>query len=557
MTHIDAGTDAVDEPSGPRWLRGWAGLASLAAAFLVILLLRRGQQVVSPQVWAEDGSLVFKGLLDDGVASLVAAEPGYMILAPRLVAWASLGTSVSLHPHISTILAWLFSLGVLLLVARGPSKLAGGPLLALGVLLVPTDAEVFGIPLYTCWWSGLLIFAAIFWDERARHLPARAAGVVLGGLSSPLIVMAVPLFWVRAVVYRRQWREWVLAGVATLCAGLQFLHLRVNRPVSGTGLTAGAIDEIVTKFFGHFAVGELRPTLADIAGAVVLVLAGLVVWQRRKVLSTWLLVYLLVGSIGMSVARMPIEKIVPVHAGARYFFFPSMLLSWLFLQAARCPSVPTWLRGAAWSVVLVAVLNSLPHFGRTHDDLDWQGHVASSVDFDRYCIPVEANGQACRHWLVAVSGERMASAVSRDPLAGWNHRTTPYPYTAVAFERTARKSAMVSRGVVEAGAWQEPGTADDPCPGLVVLRSPELPAERRLTFVASRGDRVLMRSSAGAHAITVTIAGSEDRFATAVLPALRWRWLEFSSRRLPETFTVVVEERGGETGQWVEVAFAP
>ena len=554
---MDGASNAVGSSWRARWLRRMNGLAATAAGFLVLLLLRRGQQLISPQVWDEDGTYIFTGLLDGGAATLVAAEPGYMILAPRLVAWVSLGTSISFHPHISTILAWLFSLGVLLLVARGPSTLAGGPLLALGVLLVPTDAEVFGIPLYTVWWSGLLILAAIFWNEHARHLPTRAAGIALGGLSSPLIVMAAPLFWVRVAVYRTNWREWALACIATLCAVLQFVQPRVRRPPPGAGITVEAVGEVVAKFFGHFAVGQLLPTLVGITGAVILVLAGLVVWQRRGTITTWFLGYLLLGSIALSVARMPIEKISPVDAGARYFFFPSILLAWLLLQAALCPTVPTWLRRATWGVLLVATLNALPHFGRTHDDLDWQGHVRSSIDFERYAIPVEGNGQACRHWLVVVAGERMAAALARDPLAAWNRRAAPYPYTAVKYDRAAHEPRAVSLWGVDRGAWRESPGSGRPVPGLVILRSPEALAERRLTFVVHRGERVLMRSSAAAHGITVTIAGCEERYATAVLPSLWWRWLEFSSRRLPETFTVVVEDRGTDPGQWFEVAFAP
>ena len=559
MTRMDAGSDAIDEPHGSRWLRGWASVAALAAAFLVILLFRRGQQIVCPQVWDEDGTLILREILDDGIGARLGSEIGYEVLVPRVISWLSLCTSISLYPLVSTLLAWAFSVAVLLVIARHPSRLAGGALLSLGVLLVPTDPEAFGIPLYTIWWAALLLFVAVFWDERAGHLPLRLAGTVCGGLSSPLIVLAAPVYWARACLHRHRWREWVLAGVATACAAVQLAFMRRRNMGRIPEITVDTVSTIVTKFFGHFAVGELPGLCGAVApvGAVVCALAVFVLWRRRHEAAAWFLGYLLLGSIALSISRVPVTVIHPVLAGPRYFFFPYILLAWVLLQAACRTDGPGWARGAARAVLVLAALNSLPHFCRTHDDLDWRGHLASSVHFDRYDMPVEFDGAACRRWSLTVDGERMAAALTRDPFAAWTRGVRTYPYTTRVFIPRVERPAIVSRGDVDAGTWQSVAAADDAPRDVVALRSTGSTAARRISFTARRGVAVLYRSSESASALEVTIAEAEGQFVTTLLPSTQWSWLEFSSRQLPATFTVVIEDRGTAPGQWVEVAVAP
>lgn len=63
---------------------------------------------------------------------------------------------------------------------------------ATSALLVPTDREVFGVCLYTFWWTSFLLFLVVLWNERSQDIRWRLVSVLLGGLSSPVIFLITP-----------------------------------------------------------------------------------------------------------------------------------------------------------------------------------------------------------------------------------------------------------------------------------------------------------------------------------------------------------------------------
>lgn len=535
--------------------------ATLIAVFFLLLLLRRGYQLVSPEVWDEEGTQILPDFIHQGPWSIFKPLNGYLVVAPRLICWLAYSTSFSCYPYVSTVLTWLFILGVLLLVAWHPSKLAGGVLLSLAVLLVPTDPETFGIPLYAFWWASLLLFVALFWDEQTRHLPWRIGCVVLGGLSSPMIVPGLPLFWVRAWLYRRQWREWLLAAVATLCFVAQVSVIaRAGGVVRSPHFTWQVARATIEKFFGYYAVGQMRvlrePWILIVVSLFVLSVAVLALWYQRRTLAPWFLWGLLLAAIVLGIARVKVELLHPVHAGPRYFFFPYILLSWLMLQTVCRRHDPPWLRRAAQGILVFAAVNALPHFGRTHDDLDWRGHVASSIHFQRFAIPVQYDGAACRSWSLTVTGEQAAALLSRDPL-GWSIRGRPvYPFTTSESDaQAAPRSAAAARSVQNQG-WHDVTTPGTKPAGFAVFRSTGQATPRSITLRLRRGERILFRSSQKAFGLRVTIEGDANRFAPQVLPSTAWCWLEFSNRLLPEIFTATLEDQGTDPRHWVEAALA-
>ena len=82
------------------------GTVLLAAAFALLLFSRRSAQLLSPQVWDEDGTYVLAGLLARGWASLAEPVNGYLILVPKLVSALSLSVSFYHYPLVSTLVAW-------------------------------------------------------------------------------------------------------------------------------------------------------------------------------------------------------------------------------------------------------------------------------------------------------------------------------------------------------------------------------------------------------------------------------------------------------------------
>ncbi|MFM7107595.1 MAG: hypothetical protein ACKOZU_03185 [Planctomycetaceae bacterium] len=528
----------------------------LAASFFAILLARRGQQLFQPQVWAEDGTLIVSAFINKG--SIALLEPGkkYFLLAPKLISWLSLSVSFSHFPLVSTLIAWAFTVAVLMAIARHPSLLKGGVLLAFAVLFIPTDAEAFGVPLYSLWWAPLLMLVALFWSERAAHLPLRTGLVILGGLSSPLILAAWPLFLMRAWLQRYLRREWVVAGVATACCGLQIAAMALSRPSPRQPRLANCLDiDIVPLFFGRYLVGEFtnRPPLLVAASLAVLAVVGAGVWHARRIPAVWFLVFLLLGSMVLGVVRVGSLWIHPVYAGPRYFFYPFILLSWLLLQIAGDHTGKRWLRGSALALLAVSLINSLPHFGRFHEDLRWRDHVASSVHFDSYAIPVHLDGAACRARHFEITGPQATALLARDPFAGRLGGVPVYPHTVATVDGGSRLDCDRCPRIVGDHRWAAVPPGPDVPVDLAVLRSPDAADGSPLTLTLRRGDRLLFRSSPTIPGFEMVVEETGTTFARSMLPSTAWQTVVFSNRLLPETFTLTIRNRVSAPLQWAEI----
>ena len=198
----------------------------LAVLFFELLLLRRFEQLVHPQVWDEEGNVIITGLIDHGLRTMVEPIEGYLNSLARLITLISLPISFTHYPLVATIFCWTFIIATMVTLSISPITLRGGPLLAIATMLVPSNAEVFGIPLYTFWFAGNLLFIAALCVPRRGGIWWRTAFVILGGLSSPAIFLALPIFAVR--VFRlRSPAEIVVDSVALTCAALQLVVMRV------------------------------------------------------------------------------------------------------------------------------------------------------------------------------------------------------------------------------------------------------------------------------------------------------------------------------------------
>lgn len=535
-------------------LAGSTGL--LVAAFFLLLLARRGQQLVQPQVWNEEGTNFLPGFISAGISFLLEPGRAYFLLAPKLISGLSLACSFSLYPLVSTLIAWAFTILVLVTIARHPSTLAGGPLLAFAVLMIPTNAETFGVPLYALWWAPLLQLTALFWNPHAGGLALRAAFIAFGGLSSPLILATWPLFMVRTWLYRHVRREWVVAGLVTLVCAVQIAMMRAAKPDDPPPRLDRCFGfALVPGFFGRYLVGAFtnRAQLLVAASIAVLGVIGAGVWRTRRNAASWFLVFLILASIALGVIRVGSMGIHPLYAGPRYFFYPFILISWLLLQFACDRGQPNWLRGAAGALLVTSVVNALPHFCRFHEDLGWRAHVASSVHFDAYAMPVQFDGVACRAQSFTITGKQAEGLLARDPFAGWVRAAATHPHTFGPVAVAPGPDATPGPRIVAEHDWTAVPAPEKVPPGFTILRSPTTADAVPLKLAVHRGDRVLFRSAERIPRFEIVVEEAEPAFARHVLPSTAWKTLVFSNRLLPETFTLVLSNRGSDPGQWVEV----
>jgi len=396
----------------------------LAVLFFELLFIRRGDQFLNPQVWDEDGNVIIPSVIFEGARSLIEPFNGYLNSIARLISGISLALSFVHYPRISTILSWIFIVCVVLAISLSPIILRGGVMLAALTLLVPSDPEVFGLPLYTFWWAALLIFLAALWRPHRSGVVWRVVFVVVGGLSSPAIFLALPIFMTRAWLLRER-QETTVTLIALACGIVQFFCVRLDREVTSSSDLIASIEHftyILPKFVGDYLVGNLTSQTGAVAtgaalGTVAVVAAAL--WLNNKNLTLYVACYLWLGSIALSLARVDVAVADASHAGPRYFFFPFVFEAWLLLQVALSARQRS-LRTLAGAMLILAAANALPVLRRPHvDDLHWRENVAkcaAAPDHVVYVIPIQFNGDARLSWKLRLTGDQCRGQLSRSLL---------------------------------------------------------------------------------------------------------------------------------------------
>jgi hypothetical protein len=530
--------------SNPRQIpvRSGARIPLLLLLFLALAASRRREQLASPQVWCEDGQII-REFSSQGWSAFLQPLNGYLILIPRAITRLSLALSVYNYPIVSTVLAVLYSALIGVVVATAPTRLRARFLCAVSLYLVPSNAEVFGLPLYTLWWAPILLLVVALWDETKPALCLRLVSVVVGGLSSPFIIVVLPVLLARAFLFRRSRPERVVVCTAAAVAAIQAKFI-----FSGTSMAipalASSLKHVVPKFCGWFLVGNLsdKGPLLCLCGALLIVLIAAFGVERRRDPSAWILLYLYLGSIGSSILRVDPAVLHPTMAGPRYFFFAFVLTFWVLIQCALSTE-KRWLRYSAGAAGLLAVLNAVPVWSRRHDDLHWKEHIVSAPLFEEYALPIESDGNRLHAWWLFQSGEAWNDLLSGERLLS----------SYAMAERPTYAYRVVTSGTP--GGFDRPivGSAGSPLAGNSVLSVTYVGGHREVILKLEFGSRVRFRSGPVTDPQSMRIVGREGAFLPRLPITEGWVVLEFSNSRLPKSFTVEVEDNGQGVGEWSEV----
>jgi hypothetical protein len=385
---------------------------------------RRPNQFRHPYIWAEDGMVNLPQYIADGWWFVLEPIAGHFNLPFRVLFGLSVSISFRWLPEIAVVLTLLFCYGVVVAVALAPTGLRHRFLCAVSVLLVPTNAEVFGVSLNIGWWGSLLAILPLLWPAGARgHVMLRSGLLALGGLSTPIAIALLPLYVIRLLLRPVGADAW-LAALCAAVSAVQFTTLVYRIPIvpgSDTATADVAVD-VVRKLFGHYLFGSVTPPpfpLYPYLGIALIAVLAVSAYLRRHDLD-WPFVALagcLALTIAMTIPRVPIAILHPLLAGGRYFFLPFVMLSWLLLQLLD------WRRPGPAALCAVALLLSLRtvwvYGPQTHRPIDWRAHVERCLTAESHVFPVHTTGSHGRMWSVTVSGEGCRPLVSRSLFA--NH----------------------------------------------------------------------------------------------------------------------------------------
>ena len=376
-----------------------------------LLLMRAWPRLIHPEVWIEDGSLNIYGFINEGIVNFFGQVGGYLVLVPKLITFISLSISFFYYPWISTLLAWAFSIFVFVVIARAPTYLKGGLLLAIACFLIPSDIECFGLPMYSFWWTAPLLFVLVFWKEE-KQLYFRIFLLVLSSLSSPVCLVTLPLFWLRAYLFKKIRGELMIAIVASLCAAIRVIYILLYSQASL--FNSGKTSLVIPKFLGAYAIGNIWPQLDWLFGLGLLIF---LLWAVKKnhSLVQYTLLYLLAATIGTSIFRVDITILNHIDSGVRYFFLPFILTSWLLLQIVLV-SKAKWVRVVGICFLTASVINMIPLMTRTHARVHWTDQIfrCLTVEQSRYDFPILHDGSETDLFYIRFTGEQCRTLLEND-----------------------------------------------------------------------------------------------------------------------------------------------
>jgi hypothetical protein len=404
MADSAATTVLADEATSPPRLelRRASKVSLLILATVLILFARRPDQFLHPTLWVED-TVILREYVNHGWWSLLEPLNGYYVLISKIIAFIAFKTSFYWAPQIELFLIVAFTCAVIVSVALSPTHLQWPLLCALAVLIVPTDPEVFVVSVYAFWWAGILLLLALFWRSDARLQWLRWLYIVIGGLSSPIIVVVAGLLAVRAV-FERKPSEYFAAGLGVPVSLIQFVTIHGSVPLNTMKFGLGPFALTIQRFFGLFFIPKIG-SLSSCVGFAVLFSLVFIAWSCRARLNGYffLLVLADTGICALTLLRIPVDVIHPFFAGPRYFFYPFILLNWIMIWLASVSNSKT--RFGFALALLIALIMCAPHFARWHEPIDWQTAVSACDRSTQYELPAHFDGQSSTMWHASMTGQ--------------------------------------------------------------------------------------------------------------------------------------------------------
>ncbi len=355
-------------PRTPTW-------AVLFAAF--VFAIRKPWALLTPQLYAEDGSIFLVQQDLFGARALLEPYMGYLHTLPRLIASLAANlTDPAWWPAVYNGSAYALTVALFFRIASSRLAVPGKPALLLAFTLIAHTGEVTINVTNVQWIAAFflilqpLLAAPTSALDRATDLVVTA----VVGLTGPFSIILLPVF---AWSYVRERRgsglqlssfNFQLLALASACAAIQawfLLHQSADPSAASAPLRIFPLLSVlgsrllVWSFFGPAAVA-LVPDYARIVLAVTF-LSALAVWALRPhalrpARLTILLTFAVLLIACLARVRPDTWERDDLFNGDRYFYLPRLLLVWLLILEFTTPR-----RAIAWTARTLVLVGFTVH----------------------------------------------------------------------------------------------------------------------------------------------------------------------------------------------------
>jgi hypothetical protein len=358
---------AWTSPRTPTW-------AVLFAAF--VFAIRKPWALLTPQLYAEDGSIFLVQQDLFGARALLEPYMGYLHTLPRLIASLAANlTDPAWWPAVYNGSAYALTVALFFRIASPRLAVPGKPALLLAFTLIAHTGEVTINVTNVQWIAAFFLVLQPLLSAPTSAL-SRATDLTLTavvGLTGPFSIILLPLF---------AWRWWSdtssprlklssanvqLLALTSICAAVQAWFL-LHQPAEPTAsaplrilplLSVLGSRLLVWSFFGPSAVA-LVPDAARIVLACTF-LSALAVWALRPhalrpTRLTLLLTFAVLLIACMARVRPDTWERDDLFNGDRYFYLPRLLLVWLLILEFTTPR-----RAIAWTARALVVVGFTVH----------------------------------------------------------------------------------------------------------------------------------------------------------------------------------------------------
>lgn len=374
-----------------------------------ILYVRKPDAFLNPQFWAEDGTVFFLTAYRDGIAALFQPYSGYLHLLPRIIAWVADALPYRWTPAIYN-LAGLIGTWAVVAMLHSPRLRLPFPLgYSMVLVLVPhMTGEIF-VNLTNLQWSLSLLLLLCVLQEGAKTMAGRildSSILVLAGLSTPLIVLVVPIQLYRSL-RNSTLALLVQAGLTATIAAVQaliFWRHPTYFPPHPEHTSSAWIELLGWKTFGTFFLAiddpyEIQPILLSGLG---LALLGWIVWQAtiddlgQRFLSPALFFAVSSTALAFYKYREAANLLVPPAAAARYFYILWVVLTWCLLTHLLKGKL--WVRVVSATLLGLILYSSLTSVFRSPPLIDyhWKEYSESVQMEEPVEVPINPRGWSLR-----------------------------------------------------------------------------------------------------------------------------------------------------------------